>query len=58
MQRLCASLYGTLGSYFVMLCRRVVLKLGHASLFLGLGPVGGSSSLFFACWLVVSTDFI
>jgi hypothetical protein len=35
-QRLFAALHGTLGSYLATLCRRAVLMLRHAFLFLGL----------------------
>jgi hypothetical protein len=51
MQRLSAALHGTLGSY---LCRRAVLMLWQAFLFLGLRL----SSLFSSFYLVVSTVFL
>jgi hypothetical protein len=54
LQRLFVALHGTI---FVMLCKRAVPKLWHASLFLGLRPVWGFSSLFFPFCLVVSTAF-
>jgi hypothetical protein len=54
MQRLFAALGGTLGSFrgtFVMLCRRAMLMLWHAFLFLGLRFF--SSFLLFAWWLML-----
>jgi hypothetical protein len=37
---------------FVMICKRTAPKLWHASLFLGLRPVGVFSSLIFPSWLI------